>query len=380
MKTTKRCKLIIAASEHHADMLYVAGMFVPDPFIAIEIAGEWHGLFSPLEIDRAKKSSKFDHCHIDSPWRELAKQQGNAGDLLGAASAFMQQHQITEVIVPDDFPLKYAETLRAQRWMVRCQDGPLFPQRIHKREDECKQLARAERLTKQSMQQAEKFIAACSIGDDLILRHPDAAMKKVTAQDIRQTIDIWLMQHDAMPSHTIVACGKQSSDPHNTGSGYIYAHQPIIIDIFPRLVNSGYWGDMTRTFCKGAASTELKAMYHAVKDAQKLGLSMVQHGVKAAAIHTAIQTHFVNLGFTTGSVRGKQCGFFHGTGHGVGLDIHEAPRVSTADNTLESGQVITIEPGLYYPHIGGVRLEDLVIVRADGCQNLTNFKCQLEIA
>jgi len=164
------------------------------------------------------------------------------------------------------------------------------------------------------------------------------------------------------------------------GSGVIAAHQPIIIDIFPRLVSSGYWGDMTRTYVKGKASVELKKMYQTVLEGQSMGLDMVQAGVRTSDIHHKITQHFDEQGFKTGMVDGKQGGFFHGTGHGVGLDIHEEPRVSKNDALLEERQVITIEPGLYYAHIGGVRLEDLVVVREHGCDNLTQFHRQLELA
>jgi len=374
----KQATVMIAASEHDADMLYISGMFVPDPFIAIEIGGEWHGLFSPLEVDRAKKASSFDQVHIDTPWREVAKDAGWKPDLASAAAAFLKARKISVLRVPPHFPLGYAEALKALGFDVRCVEERLFKQRIIKSEAEIKQLAKAEKLTRQAMCQAEGFLAECSISNDNILMHTTVS-GKVKSQHLRSVIETYLIRHGAMPAHTIVACGREGADPHNIGRGYLRAHQPIIIDIFPRLLSSGYWGDMTRTYVKGRATPEVKNLYNTVKEGQNIGLSMVRDGVAGADIHRAITTYFDSQGYRTGSIRGKQTGFFHGTGHGVGLEIHEAPRVSTSGDVLKQGNVITIEPGLYYPTLGGVRLEDLVVVRQDGHTNLTRHRRRLEI-
>ncbi len=374
----KKATVMIAASEHDADMLYISGMFVPDPFIAIEIEGEWHGLLSPLEVDRARKESSFDQVHIDTPWKEEAGSLGWQAGLASAAAAFLKANRIPALRVPGHFPLACAEQFRGWGFNVECVSGALFERRIIKTEAEIGQLAKAERLTRQAMRRAEMFLAECSIGDDHFLRHR-SVHGRVKSQHLRAVIEIHLVQNGAMPAHTIVACGKQSADPHNTGHGYLRAHQPIIIDIFPRLLSSGYWGDMTRTYVKGRASREIKKLYRTVKEGQDIGLNMVSDGMAGAEIHRAITTHFDRQGYKTGVVRGKQVGFFHGTGHGVGLEIHEAPRISTGNDVLKSGHVITIEPGLYYPGVGGVRIEDMVVVRKHGHSNLTCHRRRLEI-
>lgn len=371
-------KLIIADSEHHADMLYVSGIFVPDAFIAIQIKDQWHALLSPLEVDRAKQHSKFDHTHLDTPWRQLASKQQRQG-LAATAAAFLSNQQITNLEVPANFPLHYADQLRSWGFTVTANSGSLFPERTIKSEKEIQQLATAEQLTRQSMIAAEEFLASCHIGADLILREANS-QNKVKAADVRRVIEVFLIANGAMPAHTIVACGKEGADPHNIGEGYIYAHQPIIIDIFPRLLSSGYWGDMTRTYVKGRASSDVKRIYQTVREGQQIGLSMVADGVDGMAIHHAIQQFFDAQGFPTKIIDGKQSGFFHGTGHGVGLEIHESPRISTTPYTLQCGEVVTVEPGLYYPGLGGVRLEDMVAVRQQGCDNLTNHPCTLEIA
>ncbi|RLL55635.1 aminopeptidase P family protein [Mariprofundus sp. EBB-1] len=378
MKQLDGTRLIIADSEHNADMLYASGMFVPDAFIAIEMEGQWHGLFSPLEVDRAKKDSKLHEAHLDTPWRQQAEADHRSG-LAAVAAAFLQHRDITQVMVPGDFPLAYAEKLRSWGFKVDAVEGAFFPGRAVKSEYELRCLAQSERLTRQSMQQAEAYLAQCGVGDDGILRAPDTA-KKVKSADVRRVIETFLIGRGAMPAHTIVACGKEGADPHNIGHGFIRAHQTIIIDIFPRMLATGYWGDMTRSYVKGKASPEIKRLYQTVREGQDIGLSMVASGVDGTVIHQRITDHFDTQGYPTKMVRGKQTGFFHGTGHGVGLQIHEAPGISVRSNILQANQVVTVEPGLYYPGLGGIRLEDMVIVRDGGCDNLTKYKRKLEIA
>jgi len=381
-------QLIISASEHDADMLYISRMFVPDAFIAIGMKNdgddqasiEWHGLFSPLEVDRAKKQSGFHHIHLDTTWRKKSETLGWSANLASTAAAFLKEHAVSKLIVPGQFPLMYADQLRTLGFQITAQQGSLFPERAVKSNAEIKQLARAERLTKRSMMQAENFLAACSIGNDNILRHPDSPKTKVKSKHVRATIETFLISQGAMPAHTIVACGKEGADPHNIGSGFIRANQSIIIDIFPRLLDSGYWGDMTRTYVKGKAPATLKKMYQTVREGQDIGLNMVAADVHGSAIHQSILEHFDKQGFKTGLKAGKQTGFFHGTGHGVGLEIHESPRISVRDDVLQNNQVVTVEPGLYYPNIGGIRLEDMVVVRDHSCENLTKHPRKLEIA
>ncbi|MDQ6964189.1 MAG: Xaa-Pro peptidase family protein [Mariprofundales bacterium] len=374
------CRLMIADSEHNADMLYVSAIFIPDAWIAISIEDRWHGILSPLEFNRAQKMSRLHKVWLDSEWQQRAHERyGKGSGLAGTAAAFLDAHHIDSVEVPRNFSHAIACQLQQYGIAVTPSAGEFLPQRACKRDDEIAELATAERLTARSMKQALNFLADCSIGEDGILRHRDFGHKKLRVQVLRSVIEQWLIGHGAIPSHTIVACGRQGADPHNEGSGWLHGNRPIIIDIFPRLTRSGYWGDMTRTVVKGRATPQVRAMHKAVADAQKCGLNAIRHGVAASHIHNTVRNRLKQHGFFTGVRGGKQVGFFHGTGHGVGLEVHEPPRLSSADNLLQSGEVVTVEPGLYYPAIGGVRIEDMVVVTVDGCRNLTNFHRRLEI-
>jgi Xaa-Pro aminopeptidase len=205
-----------------------------------------------------------------------------------------------------------------------------------------------------------------------------------TSEEAHGIIDFVLAEHNCeSPEGHIVAGGLQSADPHSRGSGLILQGTPIVIDIFPRSQQTGYYADMSRTVCIGPASQELIHMYEAVHEAQALAIGKLTPGVPCIEIQEAVELFFEERGFKTFG-RGKEFayseGFVHGVGHGVGLSVHEAPRIGRKSaDTLQEGDVVTIEPGLYYPHIGGVRLEDMLVVTAHGARNLTTFPIQLEI-
>ena len=169
------------------------------------------------------------------------------------------------------------------------------------------------------------------------------------------------------------------ADPHEPGHGVLRAHEPIILDVFPRSQKTGYFGDLSRTVVRGRASDRLKAAYATVQAGQRIAYRDIRHGVSGRAIHQKILDLFAARGFPTGKIDGRMQGFFHGTGHGLGLDIHEPPRISPAEATLRTGHVVTVEPGLYYLGLGGVRLEDVVVVTATGNRKLTRAPQFLEI-
>ncbi|HET7876359.1 MAG TPA: Xaa-Pro peptidase family protein, partial [Methylomirabilota bacterium] len=195
--------------------------------------------------------------------------------------------------------------------------------------------------------------------------------RPLTSEDLKKVVNVSLMENDCIAQHTIIACGEQGVDPHNQGSGPIRPHQGIILDIFPRSSRTRYFADMTRTVVKGRASEELKRMYDAVLAAQLRGIELIRDGASGAAVHGEVAKTLEARGYETGVAEGRNQGFFHGTGHGVGLDIHELPRVSRVDYELKAGHVVTVEPGLYYSGRGAVRIEDMVLVTQGGGRNLT---------
>ncbi|MEG3637955.1 M24 family metallopeptidase [Magnetococcus sp. PR-3] len=375
-------RLIYADSESSADLFYATGFFAPDPFLFVQEGGpqgKSHIVVSALEIDRARRSANVDHIHdladVRAFYNEIhAEGQPSEGDLV---AAFLKKLSIGDVTTPWDFPLAIADVLRHEGVGVKPVMGSFWPERALKRDDEVAAIEKALEITGKGMQAGVDLIHMAEIGDDGWLYHKG---EPLTSEKVRAKINATLVKHGAMPHHTIVSGGVQGSDPHEEGFGPLPAHQPIIMDVFPRHETSGYWGDMTRTVCRGQAPDVLKKAWSCVRQAQDLAFSMLCAGVSGKAVHEAITNAFTEQGFPTGPGEdGKQRGFFHGTGHGLGLEIHEVPRISIRDMTMEAGHVVTVEPGLYYPEWGGVRLEDVVVIENGGCRNLTTFPKFLEV-
>jgi Xaa-Pro aminopeptidase len=196
--------------------------------------------------------------------------------------------------------------------------------------------------------------------------------KPLTSEHLKFSMHSLLLEHGCSAVDTIVSCGEDTAIPHMSGSGPLKSDEPIVIDLFPVDEKSGYYADMTRTVVKGEPSKDIREMYDALREAKKLGISRVKAGVSGADIHQAVVDFFNERGYETDTR-----GFIHNLGHGVGLQVHELPTIGPAGKALESGNVITIEPGLYYPGIGGVRLEDIGAVTARGFNNFTTFSEEL---
>jgi Xaa-Pro aminopeptidase len=180
-----------------------------------------------------------------------------------------------------------------------------------------------------------------------------------------------------LPANTIVAGGDQACDPHERGHGPLFANSLIILDIFPRDAASGYFGDMTRTVVRGRASEKQRDLWETVRTGQEMALKKMKPGVDGLKLHNEIKKLFADRGYPTEVRNGRQVGFFHGTGHGLGLEIHEYPRFQKT--VFKKGQVLTVEPGLYYPGLGGVRLEDVAVLTDTGMRLLSRFEKRLEI-
>ena len=246
-----------------------------------------------------------------------------------------------------------------------------------KTDDEIEKIIEVQRINEKAMRLALAIIKNSKIRKDGKLSYQN---KVLTSEYINEIINIEFLKNNCVSESNIVSCGKDSTQPHNLGKGPLFANQFIIIDLFPKSKKSRYFADMTRTVVKGKATKEMKKMYNNVLKAQKIALGEIKVGARGDLIHKKVQNYFEKEGFKTEEKDGKMHGFFHGTGHGVGLNIHESPNIGIGNKKpLKAGNVITVEPGLYYPKIGGVRIEDLVVVTELGCKNLTKFPKVLEI-
>ena len=166
---------------------------------------------------------------------------------------------------------------------------------------------------------------------------------------------------------------------HERGHGALAEGVPVIIDVFPRHLKTRYWGDVTRTVVKGEPQKKFVKMYEAVRKAQQSALDRLEPGVTGGEIHDGVRKSFQDFGFEDKLTKNGAFGFIHGTGHGVGLDIHEQPRLATGGAKLKAGNTVTVEPGLYYPDAGGARIEDLVVITKGGHENLTRLGKELQL-
>ncbi len=370
--------LMVADSEHDANMLYAVRMFVPDPFIYFRINGKCHVVMNDLEIDRARKQAR--HCRVLS-WSQYAKrlrQQGvKSAGFARVIRQILREKRLKKVFVPGSFPHGLARELRRLKIKVRVKEGPFFPEREFKTADEVKKISAALMMAEVGLAEGIQILKNARIGKNRRLMYHNVPL---TSEKLRAIIDIAVIQAGGLASHTIVAGGRQGCDPHEQGHGVLRAHEPIIIDIFPRSQKTGYFGDITRTVVKGRASEEVRKLYHTVVRAQEIGFEKIESGVPAVDVHKAVKEFFDGEGYKTGRRDRRMQGFFHGTGHGLGLEVHETPRISAHSNDLlRAGHVVTVEPGLYYPELGGVRLEDVVYLPGNRPRNLTKFEKALEV-
>ena len=370
--------LIVADSEHDANMLYSVGMFVPDPFVYFCINGRSHIVMNDLEIDRARKQAP--HCRIISQSQTVEKLKRARVKTPGTAaiiSLLLRERRLKKISVPANFPLGLARELRNYRIKVRVKEDGVCPEREFKRADEVKKISAALVMAEVGLAEGIHALKNSKISRDGRIMYRGLPL---TSEKLRSIINTVIMQVGGLASHTIVAGGRQGCDPHEQGHGILRAHQPIILDVFPRSQKTGYFGDITRTVVKGRASEAVRRLYDTVAHGQEIAFKRARHKANAAEIHKAVQDYFESQGYKTGKKSGRMQGFFHGTGHGLGLEIHEAPRISpSATGTLRAGHVVTIEPGLYYPSIGGVRLEDVAFITREAPRNLTKFEKVLEV-
>ncbi len=370
--------LLVADSDHNANMLYAVGMFVPDPFIYFRAGNRNYVVMSDLEIDRARKQATDCTVLSLSSYQKKLRRNGVKGPGVAEVLPFvLQDKRIRSVTVPSDFPFALALVLQKNRIAVKTRQGHFFPEREFKSAREVRKLSEALAIAETGMAAAMRALRSTKTGKDLKLIYRNAPL---TSVKLRAIIDTAVIQAGGLANHTIVAGGNQGCDPHEEGFGPLKANQPIIIDIFPRSQKTGYFGDITRTVVRGRASDSVKRLYAIVQRGQEIAFNKMRVGVPTAEVHSAVQQFFQKEGYRTGKQKGRMQGFFHGTGHGLGLEIHEAPRMGTnSPGRLTAGQVITVEPGLYYPGLGGVRLEDVAFLADKGARNLTSFEKVLEI-
>ena len=363
-----------------ADQYYLSGFDAPDPFVTL-YDGETHLLFPrSLEFARAKRESRAASVqrYVDFDHAEKVEEHGTEEAVSHVLADFLRSYDVERVAVPPRFPLKTADGLRARGIDVAADtEGVITEIRATKTDEEVDHVRAAQRANEAAMAAAEDLLRAATVDDDGTIV---ADGEVLTSERVKTEIEVELLRHGCSLDETIVACGSDAADPHDRGSGPLVADEAIIVDIFPRDKATKYHADMTRTFVKGEPSGTIAEWYDLTERAMEAAYDVLEAGVPGEAVHDAVCDVYEGAGLPTlRSDERTETGFIHSTGHGVGLDVHELPRLSPDGGELEPGHVVTVEPGLYDPEVGGVRIEDLLVVTEDGYENLTDYEKTLVV-
>jgi Xaa-Pro aminopeptidase len=373
--------LICADSIRSADMRHAVPLAVPDPFLYAETNGTRHVFTSSMEAARIRELGPYE-VHVGEEfgideliaeglqWREV-----RARLLLRAVNSIGQKR----FAVPEDFPVWLADRLRAGGFELEVDQDLFDDRRRVKSEAQIAGMRRAQKAAEAAMDTCRDLLRRAEIrGHELLL---DGEV--LTVERVKTAMNATFSAHDTTADEYIVAPGAQGAVGHDMGSGPIPPGTPIVVDIWPRDNESAVFTDMTRTFVVGDVPDDVREWHRLVKEALDRAISEIGPGADTKAIFEGTCEIFEAAGEPTQRTKtpGEPLvdGFFHGLGHGVGLEVHESPGMGQiSDKKLVAGDVVTVEPGLYRAGYGGVRLEDIVLVTEDGADVLTDYPYDLE--
>ena len=363
-------------------MLYFSNFRASDPYLAFTVGRKKIGLAVPMEYARMEKESSFDEVLLLSEIREGAAhrfklKKGIVPDDRHVVSHLAALYGIEEFRVGSRFPAGLAFELQDAGLNITVEGtGDLLPERECKSAAEVEALRKANRASAAGLAAVTKVLAESKIRGGMVVHNGTA----LTSERLREIIGNATMAEGAVALDTVAASGDQACDCHNAGSGPIRAGELIVVDIFPRRIEDGYWGDMTRTYLKGKASDAQRRLVRTVKRGHEIGIGLIRPGVTGGKVQEAVEKFFAKEGYRTIKNSREPEGFFHALGHGVGLEVHEGPSIRPgAKQRLRKGMVVTVEPGLYYRGLGGVRIEDMVHVVSGGSELLSSSPYEWEI-
>jgi Xaa-Pro aminopeptidase len=350
------------ASSDDADMRYLSGFKTSDPFIYVKKPHR-RGVIIVSQMEHARAVRESHAAVMTRAQAGIVEILEHEQDPWKVAAAMITGQVQDTILVPPNFPLALARALQ-DTVGVTVDNDCLASMRAVKTRAQMAQIKRVQRVTESAIGVGISLIRGSKVQKGILV----AGGEPLTSEIVRAAMHNHLTAHGCTAKDTIVSCGKDSAVPHCLGSGPLKAHQPIVLDIFPQDDRSGYFSDMTRTVARGKPASDVMDMHAAVCEAQALAISRVRAGIPGAGIHDEVVGFFRDLGYGTTTK-----GFLHNLGHGIGLQVHELPSLGVAGKELTAGNVITIEPGLYCPGTGGVRLEDVGAVTKKGFVDFTKF-------
>lgn len=386
-KKNAEALLLYSDSYKDANMFYLTKFLAPDSFIFLKrIDSDPIIIISQMEYHRAQKQSiiKDVRSFLDYNCLELVKpaKEPRFGAFKFVAKIVTKElDKKIKISVPSNFPLILADNLRNEGLRIDPTYGVVEKARETKDNQEIETIKKIQRINEKVTTEIINLVANSDVGSNRTLLSNG---EPLTVGKVKSFFGHKLLENGCIPEEDIiVACGPKTSDPHYVGDpkDELKADQPIILDIYPRSIQKRYWTDMTRTVVKGNASTKLKEMFDTVLEAKHTSLNAIQAGAVGIEVYDACCDVLEKAGYeTTRNGKKVTAGMTHSLGHGVGLEIHENPRISGLSNfPLNEHNILTVEPGLYDPKIGGLRIEDIIEVTKTGYKNLTKMENLLEI-
>jgi Xaa-Pro aminopeptidase len=379
--------LLYSESFKNSNMYYLTKFLAPDPFIFLKkVDADPVIVVNQMEYPRAQKQSIVEdvRSYFDYKYLEVVKtaKEPHLGTTKFIAKVAKKElGTSTKICVPHDFPAMATDVLREENLIIKPMFNVVEKARETKDTTEIDDIKAVQEVAEEVTAEAIALIANADVdanGTLMVEKRP------LTVSKVKAFFGHKFLDHGCiMEEDIIVACGPKGSDPHYSGDpqDVLKANQPIILDIVPRSAQKRYWTDMTRTIVKGKASDKVRKTFNAVLEAKNASMDAIQAGVLGSDVHDVCCDVLEKAGYET-TRGGKQIvkGLTHSLGHGVGLDIHEGPRISELYKfPLKEHNIVTVEPGLYDPDVGGLRIEDIVEVTKEGCSNLTKMEIQLEV-
>ena len=373
--STKSTTLLAGIASQNATLYHRVRFLVPDSSVIIDFAdGNSVFLVRDIEMDRARKEAPADRvcCAAD-----FKPESGLSGDrdtaLAQAAAECVRRSGETEVTVDRSLPYLYAHHLQDAGIGIKYSEDFGVIERRSKAPEEIEHLRHAQKITGEAMTYACCTIARAAPNTDGVLQHDGEVL---TSERMRAMITAFLIERNFSNAHdSIVVTVPHVADCHHFGEGPLKANVPIIVDIFPMDNRTRYYGDMTRTVVCGEPSEQCRKMHAAVRAAKAAGCEALKTGTTGEAVHQTVAKEIEARGFSM--VRGDArhdldtASMRHGTGHGIGLEVHEPILLDDGGGEILENEVFTVEPGLYSATLGGVRVEDMVVATRDGHEILS---------
>jgi len=383
--------LLYSESFKEVNMYYLTKFLAPDPFIFFKKVDEEPVIvINQMEHPRAQKESMVKDVRSYADYNFLETVKSAPEPKLGVLKfistvAKKELGSGTKIYVPPNFPTMLADVLRKEGLTIMPLFDVIEKSRETKETDEINEIRAVQTVVENATKEVIDLIANAEVNvKGTLITRTDGKKEPLTVRKVKSILGHSFLDHGCVvEEELIVACGPKGADPHYFGSleDELKANQPIILDIYPRNLRKRYCSDMTRTIVKGKPSKEIKRMFEAVLEAKNASVDAIKAGVLGSEVYDICCNVLEKAGYATAR-GGKKItkGFLHGLGHGVGLQVHEGPSMSELYKfALEEHNVVTVEPGLYKPNIGGVRIEDIVEVTKNGCNNITKMEIMLEV-